>query len=86
MGRLPQLPSLEQLRNQAEARQRDHGIALSVAQYELARLYGFGSWPKLVQHVQAATLNGVERALVVADVCDAHCALDRRSRRGDERR
>jgi Ankyrin repeats (3 copies)/Ankyrin repeat len=78
VAQLPQLPSLEQLRNQAEARQRDRGIALRVAQYELARLYGFGSWPKLVQHVQAATLNGVERALVVADVAmlTAHLTVD----------
>ena len=41
---------------------------MSRAQHELAREY---SWPKLVHHVQAAGLEGVERALVLAD----HAAL-----------
>jgi hypothetical protein len=40
---------------------------LSRAQHEIAREYGFDNWPKLVHHVQAAGLVGIERALVLAD-------------------
>jgi ankyrin repeat protein len=64
---LPQRPSLEHLRKQAKARKRERAIALSQAQHELAREYGFDSWRKLVHHVQARSLEGIERALVLAD-------------------
>ena len=67
MPDLPQRPSLEHLRKQAKARKRERGVALSQAQHELAREYGFDSWPKLVHHVQASGLEGIERALVVSD-------------------
>jgi ankyrin repeat protein len=65
---LPPHPSLEHLRKQAKARKRERDVSLSRAQYELAREYGFDSWPKLVHHVQAAGLQGIERALAPADV------------------
>lgn len=67
MPDLPQRPSLEHLRKQAKARRRERGIALSQAQHELAREYGFDSWPRLAHHVQTVTLTGMERALVLAD-------------------
>ena len=67
MPDLPQCPSLEHLRKQAKARKRDASIPLGQAQRELAREYGFASWPRLVHHVQALELEGVERALVLAD-------------------
>lgn len=67
MPDLPERPSLEHLRKQAKARRRDRAITLSEAQHELAQEYGFASWPRLVHHVQAAGLDGVERALVLAD-------------------
>jgi ankyrin repeat protein len=67
MPDLPARPSLEFLRKQARARRRASGVGLSQAQHELAREYGFGSWPRLVHHVQAVALTGVERALVLAD-------------------
>ena len=56
--RLPGRPSLEQLRKQAkeklaEQRAANPAAKLSDAQYELAREYGFESWPKLVHHVEA---------------------------------
>src|SRR5437870_2513149 len=59
---LPPQPSLEHLRKQAKTRKRERGIGLSRAQYEIARGYGFTSWPSLVHHVQASTLVGIERA------------------------
>lgn len=67
MPDLPLHPSLEHLRKQAKARRRERGGDLSQAQHELAREYGFDGWPKLVHHVQAVTLTGLERALVLAD-------------------
>jgi ankyrin repeat protein len=67
---LPARPSLEHLRKQAKARRRERGIELSRAQFEIAREYGFDSWPKLVHHVEAAGLTGIERALVLASADD----------------
>jgi hypothetical protein len=64
---LPPQVSLEFLRKQAKARKRDRAIALSQAQHDLAREYGFASWLTLVHHVQASRLEGIERALVLAD-------------------
>jgi Ankyrin repeats (3 copies) len=64
---LPPHPSLEYLRKQAKTRKRERGIGLSQAQHELAREYGFASWPQLVRHVQSTSLEGIERALVLAD-------------------
>jgi hypothetical protein len=64
---LPQRPSLEHLRKQAKARKRDRGVPLHRAQHELSREYGFESWPRLVHHVEAGGLQGMERALVLAD-------------------
>jgi hypothetical protein len=55
---LPERPSLEHLRNQA--RRRLHGLReatpgakLTEAQHQLARDYGFTSWPALKDHVEA---------------------------------
>ena len=67
MSVLPERPSLERLRKEAKARRRERGIPLSQAQHEVAREYGFASWPKLVHTVQAGQLHGVERALALAD-------------------
>jgi ankyrin repeat protein len=64
---LPPRASLEYLRKQAKNRRRARGIALSRAQHEIAREHGFPSWPRLVHHVQASRLHGIERALVLAD-------------------
>jgi ankyrin repeat protein len=76
MPALPERPSLEHLRKQAKARRRERGIALSQAQHELAREYGFASWPKLVHQVQAGHLRGIERALVLADPAALAAALE----------
>jgi hypothetical protein len=64
---LPQKPSLEYLRKQAKKRKRERAISLSEAQHQLAREDGFASWPKFVHHVQALELEGIVRALVLAD-------------------
>ena len=54
--RLPERPSLEQLRKQAKEhlhtlRAADPSVNLAEAQHALAREYGFESWPKLAHHV-----------------------------------
>lgn len=67
MAHLPDRPSLEHLRKQAKRRRRDRGIALARAQREVAAEYGFASWTRLVRHVLAASLAGVERAVALAD-------------------
>ena len=56
--RLPERPSLEQLRKQAKEyldtlRAADPSAILATAQHALAREYGFDSWPKLVHHVES---------------------------------
>ena len=67
MPDLPQHPSLEHLRKQAKARKGEQATTLSEAQHALAREYGFDSRSKLVHNVHAARLEGIERALVLAD-------------------
>jgi len=73
---LPEYASLEFLRKRAEARRRARGVSLSRAQFEIAREYGFDSWPRLVRHVQGGRLDGVERALVLADTAALSTYLD----------
>jgi ankyrin repeat protein len=56
--RLPERPSLEQLRKQAKEhldtqRAADPSVTLAAAQHALAREYGFDTWPKLVHHVES---------------------------------
>jgi ankyrin repeat protein len=56
--RLPDRPSLEQLRKQAKdhlhtLRVADPSASLATAQHSLACEYGFESWPKLVHHVES---------------------------------
>jgi len=66
MPDLPARPSLEHLRKQAKAYRREHGVGLAIAQRDVAAGYGFGSWPRLVRHVQATALQGIERVLTLA--------------------
>ncbi|MHA6627052.1 ankyrin repeat domain-containing protein [Pseudonocardia sichuanensis] len=67
MPTLPDRPSLPHLRKQAKALRREREVPLHRAQHELARSYGFASWPRLVRHVEAGALQGIERALVLAE-------------------
>ncbi|MEM7445835.1 MAG: ankyrin repeat domain-containing protein [Pseudomonadota bacterium] len=50
---LPRSPNFEHLKKQAKARAREAGLKLSEAQFDLAREYGFASWPKLKHEVLA---------------------------------
>lgn len=53
-GRLPEHPNLRHLKDQAKDRLKT-GAATSItdAQFQIARLYGFASWPKLKAHVES---------------------------------
>jgi len=53
---LPPRPNLDQLKHQAKELQRSAQIALHEAQTRIAREYGFASWNKLRDHVEAVTL------------------------------
>lgn len=72
---LPARPSLDQLRKQAHELQRmaqSHGRVLSLADayHELAKRYGFDSWPKLKRHVEFANdrpLRAIIEAIHVGD-------------------
>jgi hypothetical protein len=69
--RLPERPSLEQLRKQAREhhhalRAADPSVSLATAQHALALEYGFDSWPKLVHHVES--LQPANRMLQPADL------------------
>jgi hypothetical protein len=51
--RLPDRPNLQHLKNQAKDLLRaGHAESLADAQFQIARVYGFLSWPKLKAHVQ----------------------------------
>jgi hypothetical protein len=51
---LPDHPNLRHLRDQAKDLLRaGRGTSLADAQFQIARLYGFASWPKLKAHVES---------------------------------
>jgi len=76
MPNLPDRPSLEYLRKHAKRRRRERGIGLALAQREIAAEFGSAGWPRLVRHVQATDLRGVERALALADPDALHVIPD----------
>lgn len=67
--RLPRQPNLEQLRKQAKELQAGWpGFTLSEAQRELARAYGFHSWPKLKAFVDGANVARLAEAVNAGDL------------------
>ena len=51
---LPERPNLQHLKNQAkDLVKAGEADSLSSAQFEIARRYGFASWPKLKAHVDS---------------------------------
>ncbi|MGH3877172.1 MAG: ankyrin repeat domain-containing protein [Actinophytocola sp.] len=55
---LPVAVSLEQLRKQAKDLRKARSLKLSEAQFEIARRYGFGSWPRLRAYVDRVATAG----------------------------
>src|SRR5580704_6571832 len=67
--RLPRQPNLEQLRKQAKELMGGWpGFTLSEAQRELARAYGFASWPKLKAFVDGANVARLADAVNAGDI------------------
>lgn len=81
MPDLPPRPSLAHLRKQAKAFKRDHAVPLAAAQREVARSYGFPSWPRLVAHVAATAEDAFYHACERSDTA----LLDALYRPGFER-
>ena len=52
--RLPDHPNLRHLKDQAKDLLKSGGAkSITDAQFRIARLYGFASWPKLKAHVES---------------------------------
>ena len=77
--RLPRQPNLEQLRKQAkELASGWPGFTLSEAQRELARSYGFDSWPKLKAFVDGANVSRLAEAVNAGDLATVRKLLKAR--------
>ena len=77
--RLPRHPNLEQLRKQAkELMSGWPGFTLSEAQRELARSYGFPSWPKLKAFVDGANVARLAEAVTAGDLATVRKLLKAR--------
>ena len=73
--RLPERPDLEQLKRQAKELQRTSGCVLHEAQLELARSYGFASWPKLRAYVHGVNIQLLTDAVRAGNVDDVRAIL-----------
>lgn len=77
--RLPRQPNLEQLRKQAKELMAGWpGFTLSQAQRELARAYGFDSWPKLKAFVDGANVARLAEAVNAGDLATVRKLLKSR--------
>jgi hypothetical protein len=67
---LPEHPDLRHLKDQAKDLLRaGQAASLADAQFQLARQYGFGSWPKLKAHVESLqTVGRLKQAIDSNDV------------------
>src|SRR5471032_897725 len=75
--RLPNRPSLQHLKDQAKDLLRT-GDARSIteAQFKIARLYGFDSWPKLKAHVDSLEEIGqLKRAIDTNDLAQVKALM-----------
>jgi ankyrin repeat protein len=75
---LPRNANAEHLRKEAKALSRKSaGMKLTDAQFQLARSYGFASWPKMMAHVAAASANNrIYSAILEGDVEEVRELLD----------
>lgn len=67
---LPDRPNLRHLKDQAkDLLKADGAEAITDAQFKIARLYGFASWPKLKAHVDSlAEIGQLKQAIDTIDV------------------
>ena len=82
---LPDRPNLRHLKDQAKNLLKTGGVkSLAEAQFQIARLYGFASWPKLKAHVDLLEETGqlkqaIEhpRRISASLACALFCLLQR---------
>jgi hypothetical protein len=68
---LPDRPNLRHLKDQAKELLKIGGAkSLTDAQFKIARLYGFSSWPKLKAHVDSLKEVGRLKQAIDADDVD----------------
>jgi hypothetical protein len=72
-SQLPAEPSLRHLKDQAkDLLKSGEAPSLTAAQFQIARLYGFPSWPKLKSHVDERTNAGrLKQAINRDDLAEA---------------
>lgn len=77
---LPERPNLQHLKNQArDLLKAGEAGSLSSAQFEIARRYGFASWPKLKAHVNSLAELGQLKSAIDANDLDGVKSLMTRS-------
>src|SRR6476620_7047946 len=77
--RLPDQPTLRQLKDQAKDLLKT-GAAASItdAQFKIARLYGFAGWPKLKAHVDSfAEIGQLKQAIDTNDIARVKTLMTR---------
>src|SRR5947207_1573580 len=77
--RLPDQPNLRHLKDQAKDLLKT-GAAASItdAQFKIARLYGFASWPKLKAHVSSfAEIGQLKQAIDANDIVGVKTMMTR---------
>jgi hypothetical protein len=79
---LPDRPNLRHLRNQAKDLLRaGRAPSLADAQFQIARLYGFASWPKLKAHVESFEEVGqLKQAIDTNDIARVQTMMTRNPR------
>ena len=78
---LPERPNLQHLKNQAKDLLRAGGVvSLAEAQFQVARIYGFASWPKLKAHVELLGEVGELKAAIDRNDFDSVQAMMTRNR------
>jgi ankyrin repeat protein len=76
---LPDRPNLRHLRNQAKDLLKSGAAkSLTDAQFQIARLYGFGSWPKLKAHIESfEEIGQLKRAIDTNDIARVKAMVTR---------
>jgi hypothetical protein len=72
---LPEKPNLDHLKKQAKALIHESAnLKLADAQHAIAKEYGFASWPKLKEHVQALVRRQKPAEALKAAICASDAA------------
>ena len=76
---LPDRPNLRHLKDQAkELLKAGAAASLAEAQFQIARLYGFASWPKLKAHVESVEETGqLKKAIDTNDLARVKTLMTR---------